>query len=551
MKQSFFFSRFSAALPALSLAVLLSAAGCKPNNPPPATSPGATPSSTPAPGERKTIASAEKNSFNEVTAHLDPGGSFYLYLSTEQMLSGLSGKVNQFRAFLPGLPGVGSEEQQTIGKVVDVVSHLIKNSGLENVSGLGISSIARAPGFYRSTLMAHHYPGKNDGYIWSAFGKAPHALDGLDFLPANTGFAAFSDLDLQLIWGAVQNEIAQLNIPETDRAFRELPAQFKQATGLNLNQLLASLGGEYGFVLTLDDTHKMAIPMGANQNLSIPEPALMIVIKVKDDTIFNRVDKLINDNAEVGKQVTRIDKDGLRMRTMPLPIPLPLPLRPTWARYGNYLFISTTDTLVQEAVAVKTGKKPGWKSTDEFKKLSQDIPTQGNSFFCLSARFGATVAEIQKQALSSAGALAPAQSSTLQSFFGMDKPVFSYGVGANTSEGWLTVANGNSESSKAFLASAAILPVGVLAAIAIPNFVKARETAQRNACINNLRMIDGAKEQWALENKKAPGATVSFMDLAGPGKFLRSEPICPSDGTYSVNAIGQSPSCSHHGALPK
>ena len=49
--------------------------------------------------------------------------------------------------------------------------------------------------------------------------------------------------------------------------------------------------------------------------------------------------------------------------------------------------------------------------------------------------------------------------------------------------------------------------IGLLAAIAIPNFVKARETAQKNACINNLRQIDGAKEQWALENKKTSADT--------------------------------------------
>ena len=44
--------------------------------------------------------------------------------------------------------------------------------------------------------------------------------------------------------------------------------------------------------------------------------------------------------------------------------------------------------------------------------------------------------------------------------------------------------------------------IGLLAAIAIPNFVKARTTSQTNACINNLRQIDGAKQQWALENRK-------------------------------------------------
>jgi hypothetical protein len=46
--------------------------------------------------------------------------------------------------------------------------------------------------------------------------------------------------------------------------------------------------------------------------------------------------------------------------------------------------------------------------------------------------------------------------------------------------------------------------IGLLAAIAIPNFVKARTTSQQNACINNLRLIDASKQQWALEQKKQP-----------------------------------------------
>ena len=55
--------------------------------------------------------------------------------------------------------------------------------------------------------------------------------------------------------------------------------------------------------------------------------------------------------------------------------------------------------------------------------------------------------------------------------------------------------------------------IGLLAAIAIPNFVRARQTSQTNACINNLRQIDGGKQQWALENGKAGGDTPAAADL--------------------------------------
>ena len=88
--------------------------------------------------------------------------------------------------------------------------------------------------------------------------------------------------------------------------------------------------------------------------------------------------------------------------------------------------------------------------------------------------------------------------------------------------------------------------IGLLAAIAIPNFVRARTTSQKNACINNLRQIDGAIQQWALENKMASTATVSFAAIQ---PYLKNSVICPSGGTafsdsYSLaNGITGKPTC--------
>jgi competence protein ComGC len=89
--------------------------------------------------------------------------------------------------------------------------------------------------------------------------------------------------------------------------------------------------------------------------------------------------------------------------------------------------------------------------------------------------------------------------------------------------------------------------VGLLAAIAIPNFVKARTTAQRNACISNLRMIDGAKATWALENKKTQSETPMSDDLFGPGKYNSSELKCPAGGIYLLNTVEEKPGCSVSG----
>jgi len=79
--------------------------------------------------------------------------------------------------------------------------------------------------------------------------------------------------------------------------------------------------------------------------------------------------------------------------------------------------------------------------------------------------------------------------------------------------------------------------IGLLAAIAIPNFVKARENAQLNSIINNLRIIEGAKDQWALENKK--GTTDAVADLTVISDYLKGGTVKTVVGeTYTPNPIG-------------
>jgi prepilin-type N-terminal cleavage/methylation domain-containing protein len=92
--------------------------------------------------------------------------------------------------------------------------------------------------------------------------------------------------------------------------------------------------------------------------------------------------------------------------------------------------------------------------------------------------------------------------------------------------------------------------IGLLAAIAIPNFVRARNTAQTNACINNLRQIDGAKQQWALENKQNDTAVPATSNVSA---YLKGNamPLCPASGTYDILAVNTSPTCNISGhSLP-
>jgi prepilin-type N-terminal cleavage/methylation domain-containing protein len=98
--------------------------------------------------------------------------------------------------------------------------------------------------------------------------------------------------------------------------------------------------------------------------------------------------------------------------------------------------------------------------------------------------------------------------------------------------------------------------IGLLAAIAIPNFIHARTTSQTNACINNLRQIDGAKQEWALELKQAATSSPVGTDIQpylgrGTGGTL---PYCPLDSTkvfatsYTPGSIQIAPVCNIAGS---
>jgi prepilin-type N-terminal cleavage/methylation domain-containing protein len=89
--------------------------------------------------------------------------------------------------------------------------------------------------------------------------------------------------------------------------------------------------------------------------------------------------------------------------------------------------------------------------------------------------------------------------------------------------------------------------VGLLASIATPTWVRARTSSQKNTCVNNLRQIEAAKQQWALETKQSTNATPDYSELSG---YLKNSASCPAAGTdttfggsYEPNDVSTSAAC--------
>lgn len=89
-----------------------------------------------------------------------------------------------------------------------------------------------------------------------------------------------------------------------------------------------------------------------------------------------------------------------------------------------------------------------------------------------------------------------------------------------------------------------VMIIVILLEISVPNFLRARATGQRNTCISNLKHIDAAKEEWAMDTGAPQGAAVLMSDIApdflsGPA----TGPTCPAGGSYRLNAVGVDPTC--------
>lgn len=93
----------------------------------------------------------------------------------------------------------------------------------------------------------------------------------------------------------------------------------------------------------------------------------------------------------------------------------------------------------------------------------------------------------------------------------------------------------------------AAAPISLLAAIAVPSFIQARDRSMQSACLNNLRLIDSARAQYALDhNSTVP----DWTQLVGTASTLQQMPVCPKGGSYSLpDRLEDPPTCSIHGSL--
>lgn len=470
------------------------------------------------------LASAEPTAFHQVTAKLDAGGSLYAYLSTDRWLGTLSGKIAELRAFVLSLPDIESEDRRNLERVFALFENLARHSGLESVTGAGVSGIAVEKGLYRTRVVLQREPGTPaNGYLWRWFGQEPHPLSWLDSLPPDTVYGLALDLDLEAIWTAVGDEARRAGFDPVTEAMTELSANIQLATGSTLEQHLASYGRELGTALILHPTRTFSIPLPNGETLDLPEPALVIALKVKDDRLFDFLDQLLahHDGSSSGTTGTA------RWRTVPVPPMAPFPVEPIVARAGDTFWITSTRSLFDQLLAIQADKAPGLRTTSEFRRLGHGMPDRGNSWAFVSERFSTTLAHVQSAFMrQAAGNTAFAPFEALENFMGLAAAQSSFGVGWQDPDGAQSVTQGTQEPASTLIAAAAVAPAAIMAGTLLPALGKAKARAQEIACMNNLKQIGLGLHIYAVDHDDAfpPDFASLEAELVHSSVF-----ICPAD----------------------
>jgi len=385
----------------------------------------------------KIAKSAVKNPFGKVVPYLDLGGEFFLYFSTEQLLSGMSDRLEAATQELAKeqVEGVEESTKQEALKISETVAGILSRTGVENIAAFGVSSLQVKPELNRVQAILYHEKGQGDGTLWKLFGSEPHQLELLGMTPANTAYAFSFDFSPNILRKAILAEAEALGVEELTEEMKGFEQQFEKEFGASFEAVLESLNDEIGLILTLNEEKMVEAP---DMKVQIPEPGLAIFLGTSSSLIFDKLKE---------KGLPEPEKaDGYRYIALPMP-PMAEYLAPVLAQLDNgYLAIASSQPALDKMLAASKGE--GLTSTEDFKTLAADLELKGNSFTYLGESFSKTLATLQED-FNAPMTQNPYLNEVIQMAQSMQSQNAAFGISRVTPEGfhWITHTRGPAPDS--------------------------------------------------------------------------------------------------------
>jgi len=483
-------------------------------------------------------------SFQRIMSNVDSGGDLLVVANLEGILQQCVETVSQDLASI----AAADRRTQPAADTAKRVNAFLQKNGFYAARGYGLSVVPRTKEVNAVKLFLARDPAAADLPLWRCLvGGKPSVHNSLYFLPADTVMVNAGSEDMSQLWRLIESGVSDIAAPDIAASFQMLMAAMSMQTGVEINRVFQSLG-EGGFVsVQLSRNNTVNLPLGSKP-LAIAEPSLLIALAVKDDTILKLLDAQL---AKAGMPIVTKQVGEASLHSMSVSLPTPIAVQPTYTMHAGHLLLGSSEKAVTDAMTAFK-QHNGLLATPEFAKAFEGLSMTNNGLVYYSPRFVAFVNDLQRGIMATAATATPGESATdgiTQAFMRSltrlnNVPTCSF-VTVNTEQGILTTGS-SSTDGKMLVLQMCMAPVGMMAAIAIPSFMKARTTSQQNACINNLRVLESAKDQLAIEAGKTNGAAVTMKDLAPYLKHSQGV-ICPAGGSYKLNTIGVNPICTQPG----
>ena len=243
--------------------------------------------------------------------------------------------------------------------------------------------------------------------------------------------------------------------------------------------------------------------------VNIPEPGLVLVLKVKDDSIEKMIEGAVG--TQVPLQALTEGEVTIKQAPAPLPLPFPVSVQPAMCQVGEYLIVATSPELAKKVIAVHSGQDSGLQGTPEFQKLTRGMDLKGNQFSFMSDRMGQMYEQVMKQMLSSAGNdMPPPVEKMVLKIMTMGVSA-SVTIGKMESDGMMIQSHttGMGYDTMAMMGAAAVPLAGFgmsMAGMVLPAISSASDSAQEAVKMNNAKQLGISFFEYNADQGQLPKA---------------------------------------------
>lgn len=453
--------------------------------------------------------------FEKVSAKLDSGGDFFMFM-------GFRGALNEVITKLE--PVFAQADNPVAQRVPAAAREIINALGLDQLNDFGLSVVALDNGMRR--MKAFLAFGTQSGLLaW--LGKPGGELDSLSLVPQDAIIAWVERVSFDGVLPMARAIAHAISPTEGEAKLKELLGE-SRTQGVDLEKIIASLGDEYGLFVTLDPKHPIAAPTGSD---TVPRPQGLFMIRTKDDTLYRTVVQLIKTNGGKMEPAEGVPA-GFEGITEPAGEE---GLRWIIAKGEGRFMIATHVSQMTDAAAARTTKSDV-RSQPAYKALQPALPAKADGVFFVSPRVQAELDHALTVFGDKEGIIVAKVIEALLGGGGSkDKAWGRLTYRVNEPDGILWVTCGDVHISEAAQA-VMVVPVAILAAIAVPNFLEAQVRAKVSRTKSDMRSMATALEAYYVDYNAYPACTADPQKSALKGT---ARPGLPSfNMQYSPGGAG-------------